>query len=275
MRRTAASALRWTATRSATSPLPSRRNRLRAVSARATACAAASIFNWRIGVISAPAPVSSDANKRLSSAMRLPATLGGFRSEVQPRRQHWFLNEKSGFPFRTPAFCSVSRGQRRLGEKEYRAPSVTPGVALRDRTQAAFVDLHQGPQARPALRWADPRAIADRIPHHLRAIHYRVQTRTPCSRRLTDPTYTLSRGWTRAWTCARQRRFEQRDINGLAGQCGGQALRQPFARGLPRKECFGVAVRGCGGKITSGRMRGRGRRGRRPRYSGLDFIAVA
>src|SRR5208283_2053317 len=61
---------------------------------------------------------------------------GGFRSEVQPRRQHWFLNEKSGFPFRTPAFCSVSRGQRRLGEKEYRAPSVTPGVALRPRTQA-------------------------------------------------------------------------------------------------------------------------------------------
>ena len=56
---------------------------------------------------------------------------GGFRREVQPRRQHWFLNEKSGFPFRTPAFCSVSRGQRRLGEKEYRAPSVTPGVALR------------------------------------------------------------------------------------------------------------------------------------------------
>src|SRR5208282_4502971 len=62
---------------------------------------------------------------------------GGFRREVQPRRQHWFLNEKSGFPFRTPAFCSVSRGQRRLGEKEYRAPSVTPGVALRPRTQGA------------------------------------------------------------------------------------------------------------------------------------------
>jgi hypothetical protein len=60
---------------------------------------------------------------------------GGFRREVQPRRQHWFLNEKSGFPFRTPAFCSVSRGQRRLGEEEYRAPSVTPGVALRPRTQ--------------------------------------------------------------------------------------------------------------------------------------------
>ena len=62
---------------------------------------------------------------------------GGFRREVQPRRQHWFLNEKSGFPFRTPAFCSVSRGQRRLGEEEYRAPSVTPGVALRPRTQGA------------------------------------------------------------------------------------------------------------------------------------------
>ena len=64
-------------------------------------------------------------------------TGGGFRREVQPRRQHWFLNEKSGFPFRTPAFCSISRGQRRLGEKEYRAPSVTPGVALRVRTQGA------------------------------------------------------------------------------------------------------------------------------------------
>ena len=60
---------------------------------------------------------------------------GGFRREVQPRRQHWFLNEKSGFSFRTPAFFSVSRGQRRLGEEEYRAPSVTPGVALRPRTQ--------------------------------------------------------------------------------------------------------------------------------------------
>jgi hypothetical protein len=46
--------------------------------------------------------------------------VGGFRREVQPRRQHWFLNEKSGFPFRTPVFCSVSKGQRRLGEKEYR-----------------------------------------------------------------------------------------------------------------------------------------------------------
>src|SRR5271165_1392666 len=68
---------------------------------------------------------------------RTRARGGGFRREVQPRRQHWFLNEKSGFPFRTPAFCSVSRGQRRLGEKEYRAPSVTPGVALRPRTQGA------------------------------------------------------------------------------------------------------------------------------------------
>src|SRR5271166_5879936 len=73
-----------------------------------------------------------------TGAFAMPAAGGGgFRSEGQPRRQHWFLNEKSGFPFRTPAFCSVSRGQRRLGEKEYRAPSVTPGVALRDRTQAA------------------------------------------------------------------------------------------------------------------------------------------
>jgi len=27
-----------------------------------------------------------------------PLSLGGFRREVQPRRQHWFLNEKVGFP---------------------------------------------------------------------------------------------------------------------------------------------------------------------------------
>ena len=39
--------------------------------------------------------------------------------------------QKVGFPIPNPAFCSVSKGQRRLGEKEYRAPSVTPGVALR------------------------------------------------------------------------------------------------------------------------------------------------
>jgi hypothetical protein len=38
--------------------------------------------------------------------------LGGFRREVQPRRQHWFLNEKAGFPFRTPAFCSVFQGTK-------------------------------------------------------------------------------------------------------------------------------------------------------------------
>jgi hypothetical protein len=64
---------------------------------------------------------------------------GGFRREVQPRRQHWFLKRKPGFPFRTLAFCSVSKGQRRLGEKEYRAPSVTPGVALRVGIQALSV----------------------------------------------------------------------------------------------------------------------------------------
>src|SRR6516165_7837048 len=27
-----------------------------------------------------------------------PLVVGGFRREVQPRRQHWFLNEKVGFP---------------------------------------------------------------------------------------------------------------------------------------------------------------------------------
>jgi hypothetical protein len=94
-----------------------------------------------------PARRRMDAHQDLECRARLitpaepPNARGGFRREVQPRRQHWFLNEKSGFPFRTPAFCSVSRGQSRLGEKEYRAPSVTPGVALRPRTQETH--LHQ------------------------------------------------------------------------------------------------------------------------------------
>ena len=30
--------------------------------------------------------------------------------------------------FRTRILVSVSKGQRRLGQKEYRAPSVTPGL---------------------------------------------------------------------------------------------------------------------------------------------------
>jgi arylsulfatase A-like enzyme len=78
-----------------------------------------------------------------------------FRREVQPRQQHWFLNEKSGFPFRTPAFCSVSKGQRRLGEKEYRAPSVKPGVALRPRTQGTSIagTCREGGARVPALAW--------------------------------------------------------------------------------------------------------------------------
>ena len=77
---------------------------------------------------------------------------GGFRREVQPRRQHWFLNEKSDFPFRTPAFCSVSRGQRRLGEKEYRTPSVTPGVALRPELDGAEPGARRRAPARRARR---------------------------------------------------------------------------------------------------------------------------
>ena len=86
-------------------------------------------------VIANPKQVRIIAHAKIKTDTIDASVLGGFRREVQPRRQHWFLNEKSGFPFRTPAFCSVSRGRRRLGEKEYRAPSVTPGVALRPRTQ--------------------------------------------------------------------------------------------------------------------------------------------
>jgi hypothetical protein len=86
--------------------------------------------------------------------------------------------------FEPPAFCSVSRGQRRLGEKEYRAPSVTPEVALRVRTQGAhfrtsisssascervFRDARAGPSATPTV-WAagnrHPRtATSSRRPH--------------------------------------------------------------------------------------------------------------
>ena len=44
---------------------------------------------------------------------------------------------KVGFLIPNPAFCSVSRGQRRLGAKEHRARSVTPGVALRVGIQGA------------------------------------------------------------------------------------------------------------------------------------------
>jgi len=100
---------------------------------------------------------------------------GGFRREVQPRRQHWFLNEKSGFPFRTPAFCSVSRGQRRLGEKEYRAPSVTPGVALRPRTQAGWkrVDLIQtGDRSYCVIgEWEDMAAMAAARPNMIATLN--------------------------------------------------------------------------------------------------------
>ena len=56
---------------------------------------------------------------------------GGFRPEVQPRRQHWFLNRKSGFHSEPRLLLGFQKGQRRLGEKEHRARSVTPGVALR------------------------------------------------------------------------------------------------------------------------------------------------
>src|SRR5271165_3748325 len=105
--------------------------------------------------------------RRCSPCMHLKAGAGGFRREVQPRRQHWFLNEKSGFPSRTPAFCSVSRGQRRIGEKEYRAPSVTPGVALRVRTQGPHVNsqhiLHRRYEGAIRLGRNDPALFAVRL----------------------------------------------------------------------------------------------------------------
>jgi hypothetical protein len=96
-----------------------------------------------------------DASRNADELMSASRIEGGrFRREVQPRRQHRFLNEKSGFPFRMPALCSVSTGQRRLGEKEYRAPSVTQGVALRPRTQGVVLarPIRAHHQYEPALR---------------------------------------------------------------------------------------------------------------------------
>ena len=46
--------------------------------------------------------------------------------------------QKVGFPIPNAAFCSDSKGQRRLGEKEYRAHSVKRGVALRVGIQAGI-----------------------------------------------------------------------------------------------------------------------------------------
>ena len=34
---------------------------------------------------------------------------GGFRREVQPRRQQWFLNRRSRLPFRTPSSARFPR----------------------------------------------------------------------------------------------------------------------------------------------------------------------
>ena len=42
-------------------------------------------------------------------ARALTAPVRGFRREVQPRRQHWFLNRKSRFPFRTPPSARFPR----------------------------------------------------------------------------------------------------------------------------------------------------------------------
>ena len=47
-----------------------------------------------------------------SPRVRLQKVPGGFRREVQPRRQHWFLNKKSRFPIPNPAFCSLFQGTK-------------------------------------------------------------------------------------------------------------------------------------------------------------------
>jgi hypothetical protein len=54
---------------------------------------------------------------------------------VQPRRQHWFLDRKPGFPFGTPPSARFPRDKDGSARRKSRARSVTPGVALRVRTQ--------------------------------------------------------------------------------------------------------------------------------------------
>jgi hypothetical protein len=52
---------------------------------------------------------------------------GGFRREVQPGRQHWFLNEKSGLPFRPPGLLLGFQGTKTARRERISSPSVTPG----------------------------------------------------------------------------------------------------------------------------------------------------
>jgi hypothetical protein len=55
---------------------------------------------------------------------------------VQPRRQHWFLDRKSGFPFRTPALLLGFQGTKTARREGTSSPFSDAGVALRVGTQA-------------------------------------------------------------------------------------------------------------------------------------------
>ena len=131
---------------------------------------------------------------------------------MQPRRQHWFLNEKSGFPFRTPAFCSVSRGQTRLGEKEYRAPSVTPGVALRPRTQGS-----SDASSRPIWAW-----IQQQIPRWLEFDRQGTHSKPKATRILVSPRSNDIGSPNRIYKSPRG----LNDISVLSKYCYGRSLRR-------------------------------------------------
>src|ERR1700691_2985060 len=79
------------------------------VVAREANVSVAKLTEWRERALAGAASALKERERddREDEIARLKSKvgeIGGFRREVQPRRQHWFLNEKSGFPLRTPAF---------------------------------------------------------------------------------------------------------------------------------------------------------------------------
>ena len=79
---------------------------------------------------------------------------------MQPRRQHWFLNEKSGFPIPNGGLLlEFPGGEDVFGEKEYRAPSVTPGLHFASELREGFNDNHFGTPLHDAR-------CRGRRPHH-------------------------------------------------------------------------------------------------------------
>ena len=74
---------------------------------------------------------------------------------------------KSWVSHSEPAFCSVSRGQRRFGEKEYRAPSGTPGLHFAPELRGLGVPMNTAQPSRSlnAGRMTDDQAAGVMSPN--------------------------------------------------------------------------------------------------------------